>query len=285
MISQLPERHRAAPTLWHARVLANQAPAAPHYRQLRLEAPPIAANARPGQFVMLTAGRTPTDHVLPRPMAIYTRDAEAGTIDIVYSVVGAGTRALASFRTGEHMIAVGPLGQGFALQPATARVLLIGRGIGICSLTSVAQDLAHFSAEVFAVLSARDRMSVIGIEVFEQYGARAVWPVTDAEGTSGVPVLRERLHTQLDDRPPELILTGGSRRLMRLCADLGRRWGADIQVSLEAHMACGLGYCHGCASGQVNDSQESPLICRDGPVFRLQPDPNEPEDQLPNAAL
>jgi dihydroorotate dehydrogenase electron transfer subunit len=233
---------------------------------------------------MLTAGRAPTDHVLPRPMAIYTRDAEAGTIDIVYGVVGAGTRALASFRAGEHMVAVGPLGQGFALQSAAARVLLIGRGIGICSLTSVAQDLARFPAEVFAVLSARDRLSIIGAEVFEQSRARAVWPVTDAEGTSEVPVLRERLRTQFDDRPPQLILTCGSRRLMRLCADLGRRWGAEVLVSLEAHLACGLGYCHGCASGQVNDSQESPLICRDGPVFRLQPDPPGPNSRMPTAA-
>jgi len=44
-----------------------------------------------------------------------------------------------------------------------------------------------------------------------------------------------------------------------------------VQVSLEAHMACGLGYCHGCATGTRTADEESPLICRDGPVFRLVP--------------
>jgi dihydroorotate dehydrogenase electron transfer subunit len=39
-------------------------------------------------------------------------------------------------------------------------------------------------------------------------------------------------------------------------------------VSLEAHMACGLGYCHGCSSGAPGLAEEAPLVCRDGPVFR-----------------
>ncbi|MFF5987120.1 iron-sulfur cluster-binding protein [Prauserella flavalba] len=34
-------------------------------------------------------------------------------------------------------------------------------------------------------------------------------------------------------------------------------------------MACGLGYCRGCAAGGGDGTQEAPLVCRDGPVFRL----------------
>jgi hypothetical protein len=44
-------------------------------------------------------------------------------------------------------------------------------------------------------------------------------------------------------------------------------------VSLEARMACGIGYCHGCSHGAVGESEEAPLVCREGPVFAasLQP--------------
>ncbi|MBO0872611.1 MAG: dihydroorotate oxidase electron transfer subunit, partial [Pseudonocardia sp.] len=59
----------------------------------------------------------------------------------------------------------------------------------------------------------------------------------------------------------------GSERLARLAAELGGRWRASVQVCLEAHMACGLGYCHGCATSTGGGPPR--LVCRDGPVFRL----------------
>lgn len=255
-----PDRPRVT---WHrAEVLVNRH-RADRYRHLRLAAPDIAATATPGQFVMLTAARENTaGPLLPRPMAIYTRDAEAGTIDVLYGVVGEGTRALSTFVPGERMVVVGPLGQGFVLDEHTRRVLLVGRGIGVCSLTTMAEH----PVELLAVISAREPAAALGTDVFPHATV-----VTDAEGTSGVDALRERLCAELDRRPPQQILTCGSERLARMCAELGARWDAQVQVSLEAHMACGLGYCHGCAA--PGDTGPSPLVCRDGPVFGL----TEPE--------
>jgi dihydroorotate dehydrogenase electron transfer subunit len=54
---------------------------------------------------------------------------------------------------------------------------------------------------------------------------------------------------------------------MRLATEVARASGASVQVSIEARMACGLGFCHGCATGIVGASEESPLVCVDGPVF------------------
>lgn len=260
---------RPAPTWCRAEVIANQ-PLTDRYHHLRLAAPAIAAAARAGQFVMLTAAKDESaGPVLPRPMAVYTRDAARGVVDIRYAVVGQGTRALSTFAPGERMVVVGPLGRGFAVRPETGRVLVVGRGIGTCSLTCVAQDLAHGPVELFAVTSGRDPGSVIGADLFREHGAAAVWAVNDAERTSDVAALRARLYRELDTRPPQQILTCGSERLARLCTELGERWGASVQVSLEAHMACGLGYCHGCSTGGAAGAEEAPLVCRDGPVFQL----------------
>jgi dihydroorotate dehydrogenase electron transfer subunit len=256
---------------WHrASVLQHRALPGSRYHHLRLLAPSIAGRARAGQFVMLTAAREDeADPVLPRPMAIYRRDREPGTIDIIYAKVGDGTRRLAMFRPGERMLVVGPLGQGFQRIPGVRRVLLVGRGIGSCSLTTLAQDCALAGTEIVAVASGRDAASVIGGSLYRECGAIRVYEVTDSAGTSSAGSLRDRLTADLDSDPPRQIMTCGSERLTRLCLELGDRWNADVQVSLEAHMACGLGYCHGCATGSRNGPGESPLICKDGPVFRL----------------
>ena len=262
---------RPTPAWCHAEVLVNRR-LTERYHHLRLAAPGIAASARAGQFVMLTAARDEAaGPVLPRPMAIYTRDPAAGVVDVRYAVVGQGTRALSTFTPGERMVVVGPLGRGFTVHPGTGRVLVVGRGIGTCSLTCVAQDLAGGPVGLFAVTSGRDPQSVIGADLFREHDAAAVWAVNDAEGTSDVAGLRARLARELDDRPPQQILTCGSERLARLCGELAERWGASVQVSLEAHMACGLGYCHGCSTGGTAGAEEAPLVCRDGPVFRLLP--------------
>jgi dihydroorotate dehydrogenase electron transfer subunit len=263
------------------RPVAHRAPVLEHhdlagrYRFLRLYARPIADHALPGQFVMLTVARDGENApVLPRPMAIYRTDTTAGTIDILYGVVGAGTRRLAGFRTDETMLVVGPLGRWFEIGPDVASVLLIGRGIGTCSLTTVAQSTATTAVTTTAVISARHPVALIGGDLYREFGVRALHEVTDDAGTSSPEALFARLTADLDDAPPELILTCGSERLTRLCQQLAQRWiGSTVQVSVEAHMACGLGYCHGCASGARSEGAESPLICTDGPVFEWRPGP------------
>ncbi|MFG3697222.1 hypothetical protein ACGF5C_04775 [Micromonospora sp. NPDC047620] len=264
----LPPAHRPPPTWHHAPVLRHE-PVGDRYRFLRLHAPTIATRAQPGQFVMLTAARADeTAPVLPRPMAIYDTAPEHGTFDVVYGVVGGGTRRLATFAVGETMLATGPLGQGFHLSPATSRVLLLGRGIGTCSLSMVAAVNARRGGTTVAVISARHPGVLIGADVLRRGGVEHLHQVTDADGTSEPDFLSTLLTSTLDADPPQLILTCGSQRLTDLAADLGKRWDAEVQVSVEAHMACGLGYCHGCSSGQRSTGTEAPLVCLDGPVFR-----------------
>ena len=110
---------------------------APEHFSLRVRAPLLAWRARPGQFANLTVARPGEPApVLPRPMAVYGWDAARGEAEFVYRVIGDGTALLAGRRPGETLELVGPLGRGFELQPAARGALLIGRGIGICSLTA-----------------------------------------------------------------------------------------------------------------------------------------------------
>ncbi len=268
----LPERGEGAPIV-HAPAL-EQAPVVAHLQVaercwlITLRAPAIAQRAQPGQFVMITLAREgEAAPVLPRPMAIYAWDRETGTIQVLYRVVGEGTRSLTRWRPGERMTTVGPLGRGFSLLPETSSILLLGRGIGTCSLTALSEVAARRGAAVHAVVSARGPEALVGSDVYRRARALTILEVVDTDGSSSVQALRPGLESLVQAEAVRQIFVCGSHRLLALGAQLGARVGATVQVSLEAHMACGLGYCHGCSSGHPGLAEEAPLVCKDGPVF------------------
>lgn len=255
------------PVLAEARVAAQIALDADYWR-LRLDAPDIAGSAEPGQFVMLTVAEPgAAEPVLPRPMAIYDWDEESGTIEIVYRVVGNGTARLTRLSEGDVVPTVGPLGRGFVLPPGARRILLLGRGIGTCSLTALARRAADRGIRVSSVASARERPALVGRDAYAAAGADPIVEVVDDDGSSAIELLAPRLR-RIAGAGIDEIYTCGSSRLLELAVDLGASVGAGVQVSLEAHMACGLGFCHGCASGHPGLAAETPLVCADGPVFR-----------------
>jgi dihydroorotate dehydrogenase electron transfer subunit len=238
------------------------------YWRLTLASREIAAAAKPGQFVMLTIA-PPEDPmpVLPRPMAIYGWNRTEGTFDIVYRIVGDGTRRISTWRPGASIVAVGPLGRGFTLPERRGPVLILGRGIGICSLTALAGEATASGFPVHAVASARNRGALAGDVAFRTAGVVEIVEVLDDDGSSAPERLRERLRP-LCDEGLAAIYVCGSNRLLALGVDLAAVNGAIVQVSIEAHMACGLGFCHGCAAGRPGLPRETPLVCSDGPVFR-----------------
>ena len=90
--------------------------------------------------------------------------------------------------------------------------------------------------------------------LFAALGAQ-VLAVTDAEGTSAPERVAEFVAPLLRLGRVQQVLVCGSNRLIDLAARLAAPYGVDVQVSLEAHMACGIGYCHGCSHGAVGESE------------------------------
>lgn len=258
------------PTWEVAKVLTHE-PYAERYRRLRLHAPHIARQARPGQFVMVNVNDGDSvDVLLPRPMAVHAWDAGLGTIDLVYNVVGRGTALLSEVSAGDERLLTGPLGRGFAVPLDSRRVLVVGRGVGICSVVSVADDAKQRHLEVSALISTR-ASTAPGLDDLAELGV-PVTTVSDTDGSSDTSAVALMLHARYDADPPDYIAVCGSNRLIRLAARLGRDWAATVEASVEAHMACGLGYCHGCAAPVAQEpTSEGPLVCVDGPVFAIDP--------------
>ena len=231
--------------------------------RLTLHAPEIAAAALPGQFVMLRTG-TGMDPLLRRPFSIHQVDA-SGNIQILFKVIGRGTAALAEVLPGSNIDCIGPLGHGFSLEQE-GRLCLVGGGMGIAPLYFLAGRLLQGGKRVdrdFVLLGARNREEVrLFADEFSELGYR-VQTATD-DGSMGhhgfVTQLLDPILPVLDS-----ISTCGPPAMMKICADKARAAGVACQVSLETHMACGLGACLGCA---VRSAQGGYLhVCRQGPVF------------------
>jgi dihydroorotate dehydrogenase electron transfer subunit len=259
------EGERAEPRFVAAPITAQYAVAPDHYL-MRLRDAAIARGG-PGQFVMIKpTGGAEVHPLLPRPMAIYRYLPASDEFEIVYRVIGTGTRVMSERAAGEAAELVGPVGQGFRLLDDLQGLLVIGRGIGTCSVTSAAEVAAARGARVYAVASARRPDAVVGLDLYAALGAQAL-AVTDAEGTSTPARVEEFVSPLLRARRVQQVLVCGSNRLIALATRLAAPFGVDVQVSLEARMACGIGYCHGCSHGAVGESEEAPLVCREGPVF------------------
>lgn len=252
-----------------AEVLSH-APLNAEYRHLVLRAGAPASGAQPGQFFQLLCPARPGEApFLRRPMSLYGADPAGGTVEFLYKVTGAGTRGLATLAVGEALDILGPLGHGFALDPAWRHVVAVGRGAGLATLAPLAKAARAAGIGVTAVLSARRPELVVSEALFRAEGARVV-TVTDQEGTSGPAHVERILRGLVAEGAADAFLTCGSARLLRVQQRLGREFGIPGQVALEQQMACGLGMCFCC----VRDFNEDggivhKRVCWDGPVFDM----------------
>ncbi len=241
-------------------ILVNEQLTADIFR-LTVHAPEIAAAALPGQFVMVRAADS-LDPLLRRPFSIHSRGAD-GSLSLLFKVVGKGTALLAKTKPGDALDLLGPLGKGFALPAAEKPVCLIGGGMGIAPLYFLAQELR---GPKYALLGARNRDELAPLaKLFAEIGC-AVQLATD-DGSLGhhgfIPDL-------LDAVLPDVcqVCTCGPKAMMRGVAGKCRAAGVPCQVSLETHMACGMGACLGCVLPGADGRQAH--VCTDGPVFNAE---------------
>ena len=234
--------------------------------RLTVHCPRIAAAAQPGQFVMVRAGET-LDPLLRRPFSIHKVTGD-GKLAVLFKVIGKGTRLLAAAMPGERLDVIGPLGSGFAPDPGGPHCL-IGGGMGIAPLYFLAQHLlisGHGAANPPVLLGAQTQAELLLLaQEFSELG----YPVLTAtdDGSLGHPGLVTDL---LDALLAEVrqVYVCGPLPMMRTVAGKCGQAGVACQVSLEAHMACGLGACLGCTFPASSGGFHH--VCKEGPVFRAE---------------
>lgn len=226
-----------------------------------IDAAPIAAAAKPGQFISVYT-KDPSK-LLPRPISLCEVDKVQGRLRIVYRVVGAGTDEFSGYQAGDAITILGPLGNGFTLK--NKKAFLIGGGIGIPPMLELAKDL---DCEKQMVLGYRD---VLFLEKeFETYGKVYVATEDGSAGTRGNVIDAIKANGLSAD----VIYACGPTPMLRALKSYAEEQGIECWLSLEEKMACGVGACLACVcqSKEVDDHSHvhNKRICKDGPVFLAQ---------------
>ena len=225
----------------------------------------IAQEAFPGQFVSVYCNDR--SRLLPRPVSICEADGDSGCLRLVFRIAGAGTREFSRLETGDRVDIVGPLGNGFPVEQAEERrVLLVGGGIGIPPLVQLAQVLEELgtATKVTAVLGYRDEQFLL-----DDFCCGCVIATEDGSaGTRGnvLDAIRE------NDLDADVIFACGPTQMLRALKVYAEREGIECWLSLEEKMACGIGACLSCVCGSTETDGHSQVrnkrICTEGPVFR-----------------
>ncbi|MEA5058919.1 MAG: dihydroorotate dehydrogenase electron transfer subunit [Clostridia bacterium] len=230
-----------------------------------LDASEIARASKPGQFVMLKAWEG-LDPFLPRPFSIHSANRSMGRLELLYKVVGRGTEIMQELKPGDAITILGPLGHGFPLAEDSKRIALVGRGIGIAPLLFLAEEARRQGTQVHAYLSARDEDHLFAKERFIALGCHV-----DTTCESGA-LVTDFFAQELQKNCFDAAYACGSKRLMGEVRRLQKAYGFAGYVSLEEHMACGIGACKGCVC-TVHDkdgSEHYDSVCKSGPVFPLE---------------
>jgi dihydroorotate dehydrogenase electron transfer subunit len=245
---------------------------APEVALLRVDAPQIAAAYRPGCFVHVKTGDAAT--ILRRPLSIAR--AAAGQIELLFRVVGAGTAWLRARRKGDALDLMGPLGNCFIPRGDERRALLVAGGLGLAPLLGLAEALQRGGdgSSVEGLVGVRTKAEVFPVEVLGS-PERVPWQLATDDGSAGfhgtvVELLRERLDAHAADEALDTtsVYAAGPPAMLAATARLCAERGLALQVTLEAHMGCGVGACRACGIVRYVDREKlSGRVCKEGPVF------------------
>ena len=236
--------------------------------RMRLEAPYIARKTAPGQFLHIRCGNS-TNPLLRRPLSIHRIGAKY--VEILYNVIGKGTKILSRKKAGDKIDIIGPLGNGFKIRKSTKSLkMLVAGGMGVAPLLGLAEELSRGTKKKFIViLGAKTQNHILCEKEFKKLGAE-VYIATENGGRGKRALateLAEEIARSKKDRRQEIcIYAAGPMPMVKALCKLMKGCSVESQASLEERMACGLGACLGC----VIDTQSGyKRVCKDGPVFNM----------------
>jgi len=207
----------------------------------------------PGQFINIYLDDK--SMLLPRPISIC--NGVAGSVSIVYRVVGKGTLCLSRYSQNQTILHSSPLGNGYTIQENLAgiKVAVVGGGIGIPPLVGLTRALRKRGAEVRPFLGYNSE-----IFLADKFESPNISTEDGRYGHTGNAVEMVRNRGQIFDE----YYACGPKAMLKALYEHTAEVGRNVQVSVEERMGCGYGACVGCAC-KVGGEIKS--VCKDGPVF------------------
>ncbi len=216
---------------------------------------------RPGQFFMIQVNKG-TDPLLKRAFSLFRITGQG--LQILYRVKGKGTEILKNMKEGAWVEALGPLGTCYPMPPAASVPLVIAGGIGVASVFSFVELL---SGRVVVIYGVRTRDDLLMLDELKGF-AKEVTVITD-DGSAGLAgnaagALRNHLSQPSALSAQHCIYACGPHPLLQAVSVIAGEHGIPAYISMEEHMACGIGACLGCV---VRTRSGYARVCKEGPVF------------------
>ena len=232
----------------------------PTVTKMVIDAPFIARKAEPGQFIIFRAHED-SERV---PLTIADYDREAGTVTIIYQIVGGSTMELDAMNEGESLCDfVGPLGVATHTE-GLRKVAVVGGGVGCAIAYPVTKKLHDMGCEVHAIVGFRNKDLVILEEEFDAASDKLLVMTDDgSHGEKGlVTAALEKLITEGNEY--DEVIAIGPLVMMKFVALLTKKYGIKTTVSMNPIMIDGTGMCGGC---RLTVGGETKFACVDGPDF------------------
>ena len=232
----------------------------PTVTELCIHAPFIAKKAKAGQFIIVRA-KEDSERI---PLTIAGFDREAGTVSIIFQVVGAGTMQLNSLKEGEAVHDfVGPLGKATEIE-GLKNVCVVGGGVGCAIALPIAQALHEQGTKVTGIVGFRNKDLVILEDEFRACCDEFIIMTDDGSyGEKGVVTapLEQKIveGTNFDE-----VITIGPLIMMKFVVKTTKPHNVKTVVSMNPIMVDGTGMCGGC---RLTVGGQTKFACVDGPDF------------------
>lgn len=227
---------------------------------MSIEAPLVARKAEPGQFIILRV-----DEEGERiPLTIAGYDRTAGTVDIIFQVVGATTEKLNHKEEGDFITDfVGPLGKPTGTE-GVRKVCIVGGGVGCAIALPVARKFHELGCEVHSIIGFRSKDLLILEKEFRAVSDRLTIMTDDGSyGRKGVVTAPLAEAIEAGEKYDEVI-TIGPLIMMKFVVATTKPHGIKTTVSMNPIMIDGTGMCGGC---RLTVGGETKFACVDGPDF------------------
>lgn len=227
---------------------------------MEIEAPLIAKKAKAGQFIILRVD-SEGERI---PLTIAGCDLEAGTVRVIFQVVGATTQILNYKNEGDYIQDfVGPLGAPTEIA-GLKKVAVVGGGVGCAIALPVAQALKEQGTEVHSIVGFRNKDLVILEDDFKNCSDKMFVMTDDGSyGTKGL--VTETLKQLMENGEKyDMIIAIGPLVMMKFVVATARPFNVPVTVSMNPIMIDGTGMCGGC---RLTVGGETKFACVDGPDF------------------
>ena len=232
----------------------------PTVTKLSIEAPLIARKAQPGQFIIVR----PLEDSERIPLTIAGYDRQAGTVDIIFQIVGDTTIELNSLNVGDEVHDfVGPLGRPTEIA-GLKKVCVVGGGVGCAIALPIARKLHEEGCVVHSVIGFRNKDLLILEDDFAACSDELRVMTDDGSyGQKGVvtAALEELIAAgnQYDE-----VITIGPLIMMKFVVKTCQKYHIKSVVSMNPIMIDGTGMCGGC---RLTVGGKLKFACVDGPDF------------------